>query len=288
VVPNLFRAGTIPLAQTLPPGAAGGLDALSMAHNDILAALLAQFTATHPDATVVPVDVFSVFEGFASDASFTNLTDSCVDVALPRGESCDGWLFFDTVHPTSAAMSYVATAAADATLQALGPVPLRRVITIGDSFSDTGMFFDTVARATGVGFPPAPPFYEGRFADGPNVLDQYEALIDAEHATSRFAQPLTATLVAAADPFWNVARGTIDLDGEVFVRRTIDAGDAHFATLRLGSTRCFYSPGETGDELELWFCTGGVRAGDRVDTSTAGLVAWGASGDSVSVDLYYY
>ncbi|MFT7578912.1 MAG: hypothetical protein ACI9MR_000574 [Myxococcota bacterium] len=201
--------------------------------------------------------------------------------AVPRS-------FFDTVHPTAAAVSYVASAAADATRQALGNVSLRRVITVGDSFSDTGMFFDTATRAAGAGFPPAPRFYEGRFSDGPNVLDQYEAPIDAESSTSRFAQPLTVTLVADGDSNWRIARSTIDLSGEVFVRPTIDAGDAHFACLRLGSTRGLYTHEGTSTELELWFCAHGVRAGDRVDTSAAGLTALGFSGDSISVDLFYY
>ena len=167
VVPNLFRSGMIPLAQTLPPGAAAGLDALSAAHNAVLAAGLAEFAATHPDALVIPIDVYSIFEGFAVDPEFSNTTDSCVDVGLPTGESCDGWLFFDTVHPTTAAMNHVATTAAEATLAALDGAPVRRVITLGDSFSDTGMFFDTILRATGVGFPPVPPFYDGRLAMDP-------------------------------------------------------------------------------------------------------------------------
>ncbi len=287
VVPNLFRAGMIPLAQTLPPGADAGLDALTAGHNAALAGGLAAFAATHPDAIVVPVDVYAIFEAFLLDPAFTNVTDSCVDVSLPTGGNCDGWLFFDTVHPTSAAMGYVATAAATA-LAAVVDGPVRRVITIGDSFSDTGMFFDTIERATGTGFPPAPPFYLGRFADGPNVLDQFETLVGVATETSRFSQPLRAPLDADAHPHLNMAIGELDVSGEVFVRRSIDAGDARFATLHLGATACLYGPQANSGELGLWGCTGGVRLGERVQTTSALLVAWGFTGESISLDLFYY
>lgn len=285
VVPNLFRAGMIPLAQTLPPGAAEGLDALSGAHNAILAGSLQAFAAAHPDATVIPVDVFSIFEGFAGNPEFTNLTDSCVDVGLPAGDDCDGWLFFDTVHPTSAAMGYVATAAADATTAALDGAPVRRVITIGDSFSDTGMFFDTVERTTGAGFPASPPFFDGRFADGPNALDQFETLVGARYLTSRFAQPFREALVAEVIPGYRLAFGEIELDGEVFVRRSI-TGNASFAALYLGAARCLYRQG-ANERLELRSCTRGVRAGDRIETDLATLVVWGTDED-VATELFYY
>jgi phospholipase/lecithinase/hemolysin len=287
VVPNLFRGGMLPLAAALPPGAADGLSALTAAHNAVLASALAGFAATHPDATVVPVDVAAIFASFAANPTFTNLTESCVDVALPQGLGCEGWLFFDTVHPTSAAMAYVAQAAADATVAARHGAPVRRVVTIGDKQSDTGMFYDTALRSVGQGFPPSPPFYAGRFADGPNALDQYEALIAPAYPTTFFAQPKRATLVAEDLGHGLLARGSLALQGEVYVRRSLDAGGAAFARLRLGRERCYYTEVAAGQPLELWFCSGGLGRGDRVATDEVELMAWGVADAPIAVDLFY-
>lgn len=40
----------------------------------------------------------------------------------------------------------------------------------GDSLSDTGNFFNVSLQATGTGFPP-PPYFDGRFSNGPNWID---------------------------------------------------------------------------------------------------------------------
>lgn len=52
--------------------------------------------------------------------------------------------------------------------------PPARLVVFGDSLSDTGNVYET-AQAFGQDFPPSPPYFDGRFSDGP-VWVEYLAL----------------------------------------------------------------------------------------------------------------
>src|SRR5207253_2642838 len=80
VVPNLPALGFFPAIAASSPTATSGMNQLAGGHNQVLAGVLAHFAAAHPDATVIPVDTWSVFLPLLGDARFTNVTQSCVDV----------------------------------------------------------------------------------------------------------------------------------------------------------------------------------------------------------------
>lgn len=66
--------------------------------------------------------------------------------------------------------------------------PLHKIVVFGDSFSDTGNFYEYMKHQ----FPPSPPYYNGRFSDGPvwveRVLEHYYPNdIEAHHVNCAFS-----------------------------------------------------------------------------------------------------
>lgn len=85
-----------------------GLSALSEAHNAGLAANL-NFLSQQADVNIIPVDVNSLFNRAIttpSDFGFTNVTDACLTQASVCSNS-DEYLFWDDIHPTTAAHELV-------------------------------------------------------------------------------------------------------------------------------------------------------------------------------------
>lgn len=179
VVPNLLPVGDLPFWTNLapvPPEVRALLNNLTAYFNyALLPGVVAQFEAAHA-ADGVHVVVLDVAGIYASLPATFNRTQTCERAgALP---ACDGYFFVDDVHPTSA----VYAAYADAAFAALDALAeddedenrrfFHRVITFGDSLADTGSFNDVVLRSTGAPF--SPVFYQGRFSNGPNVIDFLE------------------------------------------------------------------------------------------------------------------
>jgi hypothetical protein len=184
-----------------------------VAHNQILAGVLAQFAATHADTLVVPIDVFSVFQVHRVSGQFAQTAVGCDMVlsaeALAVPGTCDGFLYLDIVHPASVAWAPVAQAAADA----LVGEDVARIITLGDSFSDLGSLSNTFVRTLGSPFP-LPPFTEGRFTEADNVVQQLEALLATDVQSSFFAQPyVTSETITEA--------GKSTVAGRVFVPKQL-------------------------------------------------------------------
>jgi phospholipase/lecithinase/hemolysin len=103
LVPGMADLGLTPQATGLGPATAAGLSALSAAYNGGLTQMLGSL-----ESALAPLGVdFYGFDtaGFFSSVTaspaafgFTNTTDSCVSLV-----SCEGYLYFDGVHPTTAA-----------------------------------------------------------------------------------------------------------------------------------------------------------------------------------------
>jgi phospholipase/lecithinase/hemolysin len=296
VVPNLPALGAFPAIAASSPTASAGMNQLAGGHNQVLAGVLAHFAAAHPDATVIPVDVWSVFLPFLGDPRFTNVTQSCVDVAVPAGLGCDAWLFVDGLHLHTLAQAAFAQAAAVAVRAALGDAPVRRIIGFGDSFSDTGELFDTELRATGVGSPPAPLYYQGRFSNGPVAYDYLQDLLGVEVPTRYFAQPLAASITAAPRAHGAAGLfGRLDLAGTVLVPGKILApgGAAGAVTLDFGGgVSCRYRAGSGGSSTAYYLfegCSDGSPAAARVDVRRRVTVAAEGCGlTSLTVELLYY
>ncbi len=287
VVPNLPALGLLPVMLERPD-ATPGMNHLTAYHNQVLAGVLAQFATVHPDAVVIPVDMFSVFAGFATDVRFSNVTQSCVDVALPAGLSCDGWLFVDKIHTSTVAAEAYASAAAASIDAALGGARVRRVIGFGDSLSDTGVYFDTLARVTGTGSPAAPVYYQGRFSNGPVVTDYLQELLDVEVPSTFFPQPLTTSVTATRPHWFAELHGTLALSASVRVPGRIAASSTThgLVLLQLGEVYCLYWP--VASSYQLLVCTQGASAASRVDVERVSVRASDWTLASLTVELLYY
>ncbi|MGB3291781.1 MAG: SGNH/GDSL hydrolase family protein [Phormidesmis sp.] len=112
---NLPDLGSLPLVglRGLPPETVAGLNALSSAHNQALAATVAGLNAGD-NINVDLLDANGLFKSaLAGDLGFTNTTDACtlnpICVADPTVQ--DTYLFWDEVHPTTAAHRVLADSA---------------------------------------------------------------------------------------------------------------------------------------------------------------------------------
>jgi len=298
VVPNLFPLGFFPVLKSfVPPDqlpfVREALNQLALAHNQLLASELEAFSTAHPDSIVVSVDMSSTFLGFVG--SYSNTTDSCIDEILPSGGSCDGALFFDALHFETGANQAFGIAAAVRFLERVQGPRVRRVIAFGDSLSDVGSFFDTTLRATGVGVPPTPPYFEMRFSDGPVAIDTFEAMIDAQHIGRFFAQPLRTSLSGSVDPGSGRVRGSRSGSGRFYVPKSVEvaspAGVGEGVTLGFDTVRCLYRtagavPAQT---LPLQFCTTEAKGGSLVDVEGGvSLDAPASLGPEIEIELLFY
>jgi phospholipase/lecithinase/hemolysin len=110
LVPNLPALGDLPSTSSLPAPIPAELNALSVAFNTILQTEAMQLGQAL-GVQVHIVDVHSLMtDAMAHPANygFTNVTDS----ALLSGSNGDGYLFWDTVHPTTQADQFIGGLAA--------------------------------------------------------------------------------------------------------------------------------------------------------------------------------
>lgn len=301
VVPNLPALGNLPLFAAFPQAQRDGLNALTAGHNAILDAVLDGFRASHPDTEVIPVDVFSVFLGHTVSGQYDEVIYSC-DSVVPAADlsvpgACDGFLYLDIVHPASSSWEPVAQAVADAL--STGKVgnkstrgskfkaakDVKRIITLGDSFSDLGSLSDTFAR--GLPFPfmfPQPPFTEGRFTEAENVVQQTEALLNTKVRSTFFAQPLktTETVAVAGD------EAMLAMNGSVIVPKQLTVeGASGGSQVELGfgaHVSCRYraiADGVFGQAR----CSRGVKAGDRIE---ADVITADGDVDAITINWLHY
>jgi hypothetical protein len=172
---------------------------------------------------------------------------------------------------------------------------VRRIIGFGDSLSDTGELFDTELRAIGVGNPPAPLYYQGRFSNGPVAFDYLQDLLDVDVPTSFFAQPF-ATNVTAAPPAHGHGHGglsgRVDLVGQVLVpgRLPTAAAASGRVTLDFGQVACGYRPAPGGAAaFVLDRCSDGSLASARVNVRRrVSVEAESCNLTSLTVELLHY
>jgi phospholipase/lecithinase/hemolysin len=110
LVPNMPHLDRVPYAQTLTPDQRAGLAALTQAYNTALATRLGQLE-TALGVTIHHVDVAGLLARAQANPGahgFTNVTDSAVAAGAYSGE---GYLFWDHVHPTTAAHAMIGEAA---------------------------------------------------------------------------------------------------------------------------------------------------------------------------------
>jgi outer membrane lipase/esterase len=115
LVLNLPQLGNTPFGSTLPPAQKQALNQLIAAFNGDLSSDLGKLQASDPGITIHTVDAAALLQRIQANPSaygFTNVTDS----ALLTGHANDasGYLFWDSVHPTTAGDKLIARAAVNA------------------------------------------------------------------------------------------------------------------------------------------------------------------------------
>jgi phospholipase/lecithinase/hemolysin len=110
LVVNLPMLGKTPLALSLGTQAADNLDTLSQAHDALLATRLNSLNQTLPGIHLRLLDINPLFEqALAGELEFTHKTTPCYDQATGRVcDHPDAYLFWDEIHPTTAAHRYIA------------------------------------------------------------------------------------------------------------------------------------------------------------------------------------
>lgn len=278
VVPNLMLLGNIPQFNQ-DPATQQGINALTAGQNALLAQAMAEFKAEFPDAQVIELDVQGLFLQLETSGQFNNTTEACFTTGLPNGIPCSDYLYADDIHFSSAAAGEIV----DLAMTELAGVNVRRFITLGDSFSDVGSFYNTTLRSIGMGIPAFPSF-DGRFSDGPNVIDQLEAAIQPEFLSTAFAQPFRKTIERGANNFEQ------PLDVIVPAGITVP-NENKFGVVVLSFDKAgycvYFAEGQQDGFHKLVTCSSQLTAGKGVSTSRVLLFAPSARGQ-VSMDLFHY
>jgi outer membrane lipase/esterase len=115
LVLNLPALGNTPFGSTLPPAQRQAVNQLIAAFNSDLSNDLGKLQASDPGITIHTVDTASLLSRIQANPSaygFTNVTDSAL--LSGHAHNADGYLFWDSVHPTTQADRLVASAAVQA------------------------------------------------------------------------------------------------------------------------------------------------------------------------------
>jgi phospholipase/lecithinase/hemolysin len=111
LVPNMADLGNTPFGLGLGPAGSAGLTLLTQGFNDNLELALTALDAALATAEIVQFDTFGAFEALQDDPGafgFTNATQACIDF-LPASCNPNTWVFWDGVHPTTAAHRVLGT-----------------------------------------------------------------------------------------------------------------------------------------------------------------------------------
>jgi thermolabile hemolysin len=110
LVPNLPMLDHVPFSLSLPPAQQAGLHSLTSAYNTTLNTQLNQLQ-DKLGVTIYQVDIASLFDNIQSSPAhfgFSNVTSGAVGDGVLDGK---GYLFWDSIHPTTAGHGLIADAA---------------------------------------------------------------------------------------------------------------------------------------------------------------------------------
>jgi phospholipase/lecithinase/hemolysin len=123
LVPNYVNLASTPYGQSLPPAQQQVLAALTQGYNMALAAELAQLQ-TGLGVHIAQVDTYSKLQQVIANPgsySFSNVTTSALDDGVLSGK---GYLFWDSVHPTTAGHAIIG----DTAFASVAPEPTSLVM----------------------------------------------------------------------------------------------------------------------------------------------------------------
>jgi thermolabile hemolysin len=129
LVPNLPSLGALPGTRTNLTQAAG-LNALTQGHNLTLALAISSLQQTNPNVKLNVLDVNNLFTQAVnnpSQFSFNNVTDSCLLVSC---QNPNAFLFWDPIHPTTAAHQLIGNLAFNTVSPTAVPEPFTIIGTI--------------------------------------------------------------------------------------------------------------------------------------------------------------
>jgi thermolabile hemolysin len=124
LVPNLPNLGALPGTQANPNAA--NLNLLSQGHNAQLALAIAGLSQANPDVKLTVLDVNNLFNQAVNNPSqfgLSNVTDGCV---LVNCQAPNSYLFWDQIHPTTAAHQLIG----NLSVNAIGATPVPEPFTI--------------------------------------------------------------------------------------------------------------------------------------------------------------
>lgn len=114
-VPNMPDLSLTPLGQAQVPAVRDALAALSLGFDTLLAAALDRMQLTmalfEPDFRLTSFDTSALLGDVTAapaDYGFANVTDACLASTAAYADGCQGYLYFDEVHPTTAAHALLA------------------------------------------------------------------------------------------------------------------------------------------------------------------------------------
>jgi phospholipase/lecithinase/hemolysin len=111
---NLPALGNTPFGATLPPAQQQGINAVIAAFNSDLAGDLGQLQASNPGVALHTLDTAGLLQQIEAGPAAYGLTN-VTDAALFTGHAGDpGYLFWDSVHPTTQGHALIAAAAIQA------------------------------------------------------------------------------------------------------------------------------------------------------------------------------
>ena len=125
LVLNLPDLGKLPSTRN-DPTIAANLDTLTQLHNTALAASIASLSRANSSVKLSLLDVNSLFKQVVANPStvgFNNATDGCLSVGCPKP---DTYLFWDTIHPTTATHRLIG----DLAFQAVSPTSVPKPMTM--------------------------------------------------------------------------------------------------------------------------------------------------------------
>ena len=178
-------------------------DAASVTYNTAWTAAIAQLKAAHPGIVIATFDVYSGFNAITANPSlygFVNVTSSAQGLA---GVNPNTYLFWDTLHPTTAGHAIIASGAYNSIASAFGGLPAITSVTNAFGASAT-IAPNTWVAIKGSGLAPSMDSRTWQSSDFinaqmPQVLDGVSVSMNGKKAYIWYISPAQLNILTPPD-----------------------------------------------------------------------------------------